>query len=219
MNKMMPKSPEPTADGAGWAAVPVPGTGWRGLGFQRLGVLRIINIYRLLPKPLLLGAGLILLSGCAIWNGGLPASYSTKDKYPIVSSVHGIRQYSVSADQHGIVKSYSSTNEITLNTNTTQGWQIQIKPAEKKLAGREFYILPKPARWPTNYGVVSPDKTTCISDFIIPKGIRYISRDWGMFPDDPLGEYRIVIFIDRKLAADFTFRVIEGTNAAGALKH
>jgi hypothetical protein len=171
-----------------------------------------------MTKLLSVAVSLLLLSGCAIWTGGLPTSYTTKEQYPIISSIHGIKQITNSADLHEIVISYSPTKEITLNTNSTHGWRIQIKPAEKRLNGREFYILPKPARWDVKWGMVSLDKTTCVKDFVVPKGVKYINDDWGMFPEDPLGEYRIVVFLDDKLAADFSFRVIAGTKAAAATK-
>lgn len=177
-----------------------------------------MNIYRILPKLLPIGAGLLLLSGCAVWTGGLPPSYYTVEKYPIVSSTHGIKRIKTSDDLRETVISYSPTNEIALNTNTIHGWRIQIKPAEKQLIGREFYILPKPARWAPTWGIVSPDKTTCVKDFIVPKGVKYISNGWGMYPDDPLGDYRIVVFLDNQLAAEFNFRVVAGAKKAGVLK-
>ncbi len=33
-----------------------------------------------------------------------------------------------------------------------------------------------------------------------------------MFSDDPVGEYEIAVFLDKKLAADFKFRVIKEAN-------
>jgi hypothetical protein len=177
-----------------------------------------MNIYRILPKLLPICAGLLLLSGCVFYTGGLPSSANTKEKYLVISSIHGIKQVTVSANLQETIISYTPTNEIVLNTNTTHGWLIQIKPAEKQIYVREFYILPKPARWNIKQGFISFDNTTCVRDFIVPKGAKYINDSWGMFADDPLGEYRIAILLDFKLAADFKFRVIEAAKPACVLK-
>jgi len=161
-------------------------------------------------KLLLIIIGISLLTGCAVWTGGIPSSYRQDGKYPVVTSFHGIKNVTHSDDLSRVVVSYTPTNEIVLNTNTLHGWVIQIPPASKRLVCQEFYVLPKAARWKeSRFGIVSMDKTTCITRFIVPKGGKYISDDWGMYPDDPLGQYEIAIFLDRKLAADFTFRVVE----------
>ena len=150
------------------------------------------------------------LTGCAVWTGGVPSSYRQDGKYPVVTSFHGIKKVSHSDDLSKVIISYTPTNEIVLNTNTVHGWVIQIPPAPKRLVCQEFYVLPKAARWNApRLGIVSIDKTTCVTRFVVPKGARYISDDWGMYPDDPLGQYEIVVFLDRKFAADFTFRVVE----------
>ena len=149
-----------------------------------------------------------LLTGCAVWTGGFPSSYRQNGNYPVVASIHGIKDVSSSVDLSKTVVSYTATNEIVLNTNTTHGWMIQIPPAPKRLLCQEFYILPKAAHWGATLQFVSIDKTTCVTGFFVPKGERYISRHWGMYADDPLGEYEIAVFLDKKLAADFKFRVV-----------
>ncbi|HLX68019.1 MAG TPA: hypothetical protein VKV04_00185 [Verrucomicrobiae bacterium] len=151
-----------------------------------------------------------LLAGCAVWTGGVPSSYRQNGNYPVVASIHGIQDVTHSDDLSKTIISYTPTNEMVLNTNTIHGWIIQIPPAQKRLFGQEFYVLPKAARWDTSkVRVVSIDQTTCLTEFFVPKGAKYISDDWGMFPDDPIGEYEIAVFLDRKLAADFKFRVVE----------
>lgn len=173
---------------------------------------RIMNplLFRLLPALV----ALTLSSGCAFWTGGIPDSYSKTEKYPVIASVHGIKHVTYSDDLHNIVVSYIPTNEIILSTNTTHGWLIHIQPTDKQLVGEEFYILPKAARWSIRSRMVSIDRTTCRTDFIVPKGAKYIGEDWGMFSDDPLGEYEIVVFLDHKLASDFRFCVVGNLKSA-----
>jgi hypothetical protein len=153
------------------------------------------------------------LTGCVVWTGGIPSSYRDREKYPILASVHGIKEVTYSNDLQRIGISYTPTNEITRDTNTTHGWLIQIQPAERPIKGVEFYVLPKAARWGSQErppeGIVSLDKTTCVKYFVLPKGAKYVGDEWGMFADDPLGEYQITVFLDKRLAADFRFRVIE----------
>jgi hypothetical protein len=151
-----------------------------------------------------------LLTGCAVWTGGVPSLYHQNGNYPVVASIHGIKDITLSDNLSKTIISYTTTNEIVLNTNTIHGWIIQIAPVTNRLFVQEFYVLPKAARWDTSKArAVSIDKTTCLTEFFVPKGVKYISDDWGMFPDDPLGEYKITVFLDRKLAADFKFRVVE----------
>jgi hypothetical protein len=77
---------------------------------------------------------------------------------------------------------------------------------------REVYILPGSARWGTKErpvsGRVVRDRTTCVTEWTAGKGAKYIGGSWGMFPDDPLGEYHLTVFLDDRLAAEFRFRVI-----------
>jgi hypothetical protein len=151
-----------------------------------------------------------LLTGCAVWTGGVPASYRQNGNYPVVASVFGIKQITHSDNLNKTIISYAPTNEIVLNTNTIHGWLIQIPPAQKRLFGQEFYVLPKSAHWDTSkVRMISIDKTTCLTEFYVPKGAKYISDDWGMFANDPIGQYEIAVFLDRKLAADFKFSVVE----------
>jgi hypothetical protein len=165
-----------------------------------------MSILQTFLKQIPILAAITLLTGCAAWTG-IPSSYADKGKYPIIASVHGIKEITFSDNLHIIVTSYTPTNEITLNTNTVHGWLIQIPPAEKPLDVREYFVLPKAAHWPKNR-IVSLDQTTCLTYFIAPKGVKYISNDWGMYVTDPLGEYEIAVFLDSKLAADFKFRVV-----------
>jgi hypothetical protein len=160
-----------------------------------------------------------LLAGCAIWKGGLPPFSKVTDKYPIVASVHGIKKVSYSDDLHQIVISYTPTNEIILDTNTIHGWLIKIDPPKKAISVREVFILPKPAHWPNSIlGRISPDRTTCVTDFVVPKGVKYLNGSWGMFGDDPLGKYQIFVFLDERLAAKFEFNVLQGTRTASKSK-
>ena len=150
-----------------------------------------------------------MVGSCAVWKGGIPASYSKTNQYPLVTRIFGIKNVTRADDLSKTVISYAPTNEILLNTNTAYGWIIQIEPATNVLVCEEFFILPKPARWGTNVvRVVSPDKTPCRTRFILPKGAKYFSDEWKMFSDDPLGEYEMVVFLDRRLAADFKYRVV-----------
>ena len=175
--------------------------------------LSFMSLHPTLVKQLPLLAVLALLTGCAVWTGGIPASYADKGKYPIVACVHGIREVTFSDDLHKIVTSYTPTNEITLNTNTIHGWLIQIQPAEKPVEVREYFVLPKAARLGSKSRTVSLDQTTSLTDYTAPKGVKYISEEWGMYADDPLGQYEIAVFLDGKLAADFKFSVIEQPKA------
>jgi hypothetical protein len=165
-----------------------------------------MNILQTFLKQIPVFAAITLLTGCATWTG-IPPSYANNGKFPIVASVYGIKEVTFSDDLHKIVTTYTPSNEITLNTNTVHGWLIQIPPAEKPLDVREYYVLPKAAHWPKDR-MVSLDQTTCLTEFIVPKGVKYISNDWGMYVNDPLGEYQIAVFLDGKLAADFKFRVV-----------
>ena len=172
-----------------------------------------MKIYWASLKMLLIFAIVSLLTSCAIWKGGIPTYWRDGGKYPIITNVCGIKEVSYSTSLQKIVISYIPTNEIVLDTNTTVGFMIQIQPAEKPLYGREFYVLPKAARWnTTKKQIVSMDHTTCVTDFYVPKGAKYIEDSWGMFADDPLGEYEIAIFLDNKMAADFKFHVIAKTS-------
>ncbi len=159
----------------------------------------------------------LLVAGCAVWTGGIPSSYRQNGNYPVAASIHGVEDVTYSDDLRKTIISCTPTNEMVLDTNTTHGWIIQIPPAPKQLLCNEFYVLPKAAHWDTSERIVSTDQTTCLRQFFVPKGAKYISDSWGMFLDDPIGEYEIAVFLDGKLAGDFKFRIVPANPPAKVL--
>jgi len=155
----------------------------------------------------------LLLAGCsAPWTGGIPNEYKHAGKFPVVAAVSGISELipSQGSSDTALTENYMPTNEIILNTSITHGWVVQFQPVDRDLVAEEYYILPKAARWncDTNTQTVSKDQTTCRTVIAIPKKEHFVSHDWGMFLDDPVGEYEMAVFIDHKLAVDFKFRVL-----------
>ncbi len=166
-------------------------------------------------------AWLSILSAAAIstgcmWTGGLPKSYQNTERYPVIASIHGIKRVKFAEDLRSIVTTYEPTNTITLDTNTVHGWMLEIEPPAEPLQFTEFFILPAPApRWGEPIpGVISLDRTTACRHGTIPAGAKHLALAWGMAADDPLGNYRLVIFLDDKCAADFNFEVIKAHDPA-----
>jgi len=165
---------------------------------------------------------LIFVGGCVSPSSeSLPPHYA-ENKYPVLAAIHGIKKTIVAADLHNIITTYTPTNEIQLSTNTIHAWLVQIKRTEKPIQVKEVFILPSRARWGTKerpvLGMVVNEQKTCITKWTAGKGTEYVGNSWGMFSDDPLGEYRIVIFFDEKLAAEFKFNVFAESRAPTSQK-
>lgn len=128
----------------------------------------------------------------------------------MIASVHGIKHVEFAKDLQRVVTTYAPTNTLVLDTNTVHGWMVEIQPTNKPLKLLEFFILPAPPpRWSEPIpGLISFDRTTAYREATLPAGVRYLSNSWGMYADDPLGAYRLVIFLDEKCAADFNFQVV-----------
>jgi len=126
----------------------------------------------------------------------------------VVTSIHGIKRTTFSPDLQTVVTTFTPTNEIPLNPTNVHSWMIKVEPFEKAVPVEAFFVLPKPAPWGRLSGLVSPDRTTALTTFDASAGTTYLSDSWGMHANDPLGDYRIAVFIDRKLAADFRFTVV-----------
>jgi hypothetical protein len=157
-----------------------------------------------------------LLTGCS-WNGQLPAKLENAPAYPVIAAVHGVRRATTSDDLKSTTTTYVDLNPVPRNRTNGVSWLIQIEPLPETAKVEEFYFLPGPARWPP-LGTfplrdISIDQKASWTQTLAPKGTKYLSGGWGMYPDDPLGEYRLAVFIDGKRALDFKFTVIDDPTA------
>lgn len=151
-----------------------------------------------------------LLGGCFSPHWELPPNYA-ESKYPVLTAIHGVIKSTTADDLQSTCTTYTPFADLARNTNTTHGWLIKIERIEKPILVQEVYTLPEPARWGSKEspvsGMVLNNRTTCITTYKARKGTEYVGKSWGMYADDPLGEYRKVIFLDNKFAAEFRFRV------------
>jgi hypothetical protein len=104
------------------------------------------------------------------------------------------------------------TTRVPLQQGNAYGWRIKLKDYQGEVKWREVLHLPKPPEtWGTDNGEdfsISADGTTSITRRTqsAPGGV--IGNFWTIAPGDPLGKYRIDIYIDDRLIGTFEFEVI-----------
>jgi hypothetical protein len=180
-------------------------------GFDAIGRTRSIPTAKFFRIAFLVVLFVPLLNGCVTTLSETLVAHASRQKYPVIAYIHGVRRITHTDDLQSTIIEYVPSGEIPRNPQTVHGWLIRIKPVEKATRVREVYILPGPAHWGSRKrlvrGLVMDNDTACVTEWIIPKGAEYVGYDWGMSADDPLGEYQKVVIIDDKLAASFRFRV------------
>ncbi|MEH2096247.1 hypothetical protein [Nostoc sp.] len=104
------------------------------------------------------------------------------------------------------------TTRVPLQQGNAYGWRIKLKDHQGEVKWREVLHLPKPPEtWGTDNGEdfsISADGTTSITRRTqsAPDGV--IGNFWTIAPGDPLGKYRIDVYIDDRLIGTFEFEVI-----------
>ncbi|MEH2160577.1 MAG: hypothetical protein V7K38_05915 [Nostoc sp.] len=104
------------------------------------------------------------------------------------------------------------TTRVPLQQGNVYGWRIKLKDYQGEVKWREVLHLPKPPEtWGTDNGEdfsISADGTTSITRRTqsAPDGV--IENFWTIAPGDPVGKYRIEVYIDDRLIGTFEFEVI-----------
>ncbi len=104
------------------------------------------------------------------------------------------------------------TKTIPLQEGNAYGWRIKLKEYKGEVKWREVLRLPKPPEtWGTDNGEnfsISADGTTSITRRTqsAPDGV--IENFWTIAPGDPLGKYKIEVYVDDRLINTFEFEVI-----------
>ncbi|MDX6766250.1 MAG: hypothetical protein SFU85_05625 [Candidatus Methylacidiphilales bacterium] len=128
---------------------------------------------------------------------------------PVVQATHGVYQTNYKAGLNEIVVSRTPADHIPVRAGTQHSWIIQVVPASYPRSIREVYTLPAPGRWGNVEGEqVSADRKQCVVEGTIQPGQTYAFNTWGMDADDPVGNYRISIYIDDVLVKTFSFEAV-----------
>ncbi|MDZ8224405.1 MULTISPECIES: hypothetical protein [unclassified Nostoc] len=104
------------------------------------------------------------------------------------------------------------TTRVPLQQGNAYGWRIKLKDYQGEVKWREVLHLPKPPEtWGTDNGEdfsISADGTTSVTRRTqsAPNGV--IENFWTIAPGDPLGKYRIEVYIDDRLISTFEFELI-----------
>ncbi|NET00995.1 MAG: hypothetical protein F6K62_12190 [Sphaerospermopsis sp. SIO1G2] len=133
-----------------------------------------------------------------------------KRKNPTVSKAEfGVR----------IVDSKGETNffptvKVPLKKGDTYGWRIKLNNRQGTVKWREVLTLPKaPETWSTsdakdNFSLSGDGKTAVTKRTqTIKNGV--IENYWQIAPGDPLGKYKIEVYVEDRLIATFQFETVE----------
>ncbi|MEA5604184.1 hypothetical protein [Nostoc sp. UHCC 0252] len=104
------------------------------------------------------------------------------------------------------------TTRVPLQEGNIYGWRIKLKDYQGEVKWREVLYLPKPPEtWGTDNGEdfsISKDGTTSITRRTQSALDGVIENFWTIAPGDPVGKYRIEVYIDDRLIGNFEFEVI-----------
>ncbi|WP_265272096.1 hypothetical protein [Nostoc sp. KVJ3] len=135
-----------------------------------------------------------------------PAPTNTK-QITVSKTEFGLKR----VDSKGNVTIFQTTR-VPLQEGNAYGWRIKLKDYQGEVKWREVLHLPKPPEtWGTDNGEdfsISADGTTSITRRTqsAPDGV--IENFWTIAPGDPLGKYKIEVYIDDRLIDTFEFEVI-----------
>lgn len=104
------------------------------------------------------------------------------------------------------------TNRVPLQEGNAYGWRIELKDYQSEVKWREVIRLPKPPEtWGTADGEnfsISKDGTTAVTKRIQSATDGVIENFWTIAPGDPLGKYKIEVYIDDRLVGSFEFELV-----------
>jgi hypothetical protein len=104
------------------------------------------------------------------------------------------------------------TTKVPLQEGNAYGWRIKLKDYQGEVKWREVLRLPKPPEtWGTDSGEdfsISADGTTSVTrrTQAAPDGV--IDNFWTIAPGDPVGKYKIEVYIDDRLISTFEFETV-----------
>ena len=92
-------------------------------------------------------------------------------------------------------------------------WAIAVEPEPRSLTVREVFDLPGPAeRWnsaPSELTLVRPDDSGAITEIQESLEDGLITHGWCVAQGDPVGRYRIRVFVGDQLLREFGFNVVD----------
>lgn len=100
---------------------------------------------------------------------------------------------------------------LPLTPEQSYGWLIELRPGKRSVRWREEFELPHaPATWgvPETEGrrrVAAHGRIAVTERTVAPMGGNMILNFWTVAPGDPEGPYRIRVFVEGRLAGDFSF--------------
>jgi hypothetical protein len=104
------------------------------------------------------------------------------------------------------------TKRVPLQEGNVYGWRIKLKDYQGEVKWREVLRLPKPPEtWGTDSGEnfsISADGTTSTTRRTQSAKEGVIENFWTIAPGDPVGKYKIEVYIDDRLIGTFEFEVI-----------
>ncbi|MBD2612208.1 hypothetical protein VF14_33910 [Nostoc linckia z18] len=132
---------------------------------------------------------------------------SSLKKITVSNAEFGLKR----VDTKGNVTIFQTTT-VPLQEGNVYGWRMKLKNYQGEVKWREVLRLPKPPQtWGTDNGEnfsISADGTTSITRRTQPATDGVIENFWTIAPGDPLGKYKIEVYIDDRLINTFEFEVI-----------
>ncbi len=141
------------------------------------------------------------------------------EKTTIFSQSTNGKQITVSKAEFGLRKvdpsgkaNFIPTNRVPLQEGNAYGWRIELKDYQSEVRWREVLRLPKPPEtWGTDDGEnfsISKDGTTAVTKRVQSATDGVIENFWTIAPGDPLGKYKIEVYIDDRLVGSFEFELV-----------
>ncbi len=113
---------------------------------------------------------------------------------------------------------FTPSDHVPNVTDQSYGWIITLRTTSARIRWREEFTLPEvPATWGNPESdvtrMVSPDGKTLVTENVVAPdqnpatGHAFINNAWSVESSDPVGRYRIRVYIEGELVATFNFNV------------
>jgi hypothetical protein len=131
-------------------------------------------------------------------------------------------QIEVVSAQFGVFGADENGRRILLETDrfpavvsAPYGWYIIFKTDRPTVVWREEFELPiAPPTWGPGEAMgiytISPDRTTAVTERIIPTRLGFVANEWRYAPGDPIGAHAMRVYLDGQLIREFRFDIQEG---------
>lgn len=163
----------------------------------------------------------VMLAGCAVSTPQMPAAASPAPAVVAPAAISLPVEKSATVQvleaRFGLVKDapdgstvITPAQVVPLKPGQRYGWRLRISSPNPTVKVRSEYTLPrKPKTWGGEGEIltISKDRRTATSQSVVSTDTGVVEDEWSIDKGDPAGTHRFRIYLDDKLAREFSFTV------------